>query len=137
MGPAMSVAATVVEAPGPAFGASAGRNERRWHSFQDSPAVGSRYAGAMHRAGRRFTDEEYLLKMRKIIHQAHRVLNEGRFFVMNIAPVLIRRASRNQASKRIPVPFDMHQVFTQEGFDFIDDIIWVKPEGAGWATGRG
>jgi len=25
----------------------------------------------------------------------------------------------------------------EEGFDFIDDIIWVKPEGAGWATGRG
>ena len=25
----------------------------------------------------------------------------------------------------------------EEGYDFIDDIIWVKPEGAGWATGRG
>ena len=25
----------------------------------------------------------------------------------------------------------------EEGFDFIDDIIWVKPEGAGWATSRG
>ncbi|HRZ78674.1 MAG TPA: site-specific DNA-methyltransferase, partial [bacterium] len=23
------------------------------------------------------------------------------------------------------------------GFEFMDDIIWVKPEGAGWATGRG
>jgi DNA modification methylase len=23
------------------------------------------------------------------------------------------------------------------GFEFVDDIIWVKPEGAGWATGRG
>jgi DNA modification methylase len=23
------------------------------------------------------------------------------------------------------------------GFDFIDDIIWVKPSGAGWNTGRG
>ena len=81
--------------------------------------------------------EDYLLKMRKIIQATHRVLNEGRFFVMNISPVLVRRNSRGEASKRIAVPFDMHKVFIDEGFDFIDDIIWVKPEGAGWATGRG
>jgi DNA modification methylase len=83
------------------------------------------------------TYEEYLLKIRKIIKQSHRVLSEGAFFVMNVAPVLIRRANRNEASRRIAVPFDMHRLFVEEGFDFIDDIIWVKPEGAGWATGRG
>lgn len=81
--------------------------------------------------------EEYLLKMKKIIHQCHRVLNEGRFFVMNISPILIRRSSRSEASKRIAVPFDFHKLFIEEGFEFIDDIHWVKPEGAGWATGRG
>lgn len=83
------------------------------------------------------TYEEYLLKIRKIIQNCHRVLNEGRFFIMNISPVLLRRASRNEASKRIAVPFDIHRIFIEEGYDFIDDIIWVKPEGAGWATGRG
>lgn len=81
--------------------------------------------------------EDYLLKMRKIIHQAHRVLNDGRFFVINVSPVLIRRANRNESSHRIAVPFDFHQLFIEEGFEFIDDIIWMKPEGAGWATGRG
>ncbi len=81
--------------------------------------------------------EEYLLKMRRIIHNCHSVLSEGRFFVMNVSPVLIRRASRSEASRRIAVPFDMHRLFMEEGFDFIDDIHWVKPEGAGWATGRG
>lgn len=81
--------------------------------------------------------EDYLLKMRKIIHQAHRVLNDGRFFVINVSPVLIRRANRNESSHRIAVPFDFHQLFIAEGFEFIDDIIWMKPEGAGWATGRG
>lgn len=81
--------------------------------------------------------EEYLLKMQKIIHQCARVLNEGRFFVINISPVLIRRANRNEASRRIAVPFDFHKIFIEEGFEFIDDIHWVKPEGAGWATGRG
>lgn len=83
------------------------------------------------------TYEDYLLKMRKIIQNTHHILAEGRFFVLNISPVLIRRASRNESSKRIAVPFDMHRIFIEEGFDFIDDIIWVKPEGAGWALGRG
>lgn len=81
--------------------------------------------------------EQYLFKMRQVIKRAHRVLNEGRFFVINCAPVLLRRASRNESSKRIAVPFDLHRIFIEEGYDFIDDIIWVKPEGAGWATGRG
>jgi DNA modification methylase len=35
------------------------------------------------------------------------------------------------------VPFDFHRLFIEEGFEFVDDIHWVKPEGAGWATGRG
>ena len=83
------------------------------------------------------TYEEYLLKLRKIIQQVYRVLAEGRFFVMNISPVLVRRANRSEASKRIAVPFDVHRLFIEEGYDFVDDIIWEKPEGAGWATGRG
>lgn len=83
------------------------------------------------------TYEEYLELMRKIIKGSHRVLSEGRFFVINISPVLIRRASRSEASKRIAVPFDLHRIFIEEGFDFIDDIHWVKPDGAGWSLGRG
>lgn len=81
--------------------------------------------------------EHYLLKMRQVVKRTARVLNEGRFFVINCSPVLLRRASRSESSKRIAVPFDLHRIFIEEGFDFIDDIIWVKPEGAGWATGRG
>ncbi len=81
--------------------------------------------------------EDYLEKMKRIIIQCARVLNEGRFFVLNVSPVLIRRASRNESSKRIAVPFDFHRLFIEAGFEFIDDIMWVKPEGAGWATGRG
>jgi DNA modification methylase len=81
--------------------------------------------------------DEYLLRMRQVISRSHRVLKEGRFFVINSSPVLIRRASRNEASHRIAVPFDLHAILIKEGYEFIDDIIWVKPEGAGWATGRG
>jgi len=81
--------------------------------------------------------EEYLSKMRRVIQQCHRLLSEGRFIVFNVSPVLIRRTNRSTASKRIAVPFDLHRIFIEEGFDFIDDIIWEKPSGAGWATGRG
>jgi DNA modification methylase len=83
------------------------------------------------------TYEEYLLNIRKVIQKCHRVLHEGRFFVMNTSPVLVRRASRSESSKRIAVPFDIHRLFIEEGFEFVDDIIWQKPDGAGWATGRG
>src|ERR1051325_10578606 len=53
------------------------------------------------------TYKEYLLKLRKVIQQCHRVISEGGFFVINVAPVLIRRANRTEASKRIAVPFDL------------------------------
>jgi DNA modification methylase len=81
--------------------------------------------------------DEYLSLLRAVIKECHRILSEGRFFVINVSPVLIRRASRNEASKRIAVPFDLHRLFIEEGYEFVDDIHWVKPEGAGWALGRG
>lgn len=81
--------------------------------------------------------EAYLAKMRRVIRLCGESLMDGRFFVMNTSPVLLRRARRSEASKRIAVPFDLHRIFIEEGFEFIDDIVWVKPEGAGWATGRG
>lgn len=83
------------------------------------------------------TYEDYLLQMRQIIQECRRVLIDGKFFVMNSSHVLVPRASRNESSSRIAVPFDLHQIFIEEGFEFVDDIIWQKPEGAGWASGRG
>ena len=67
----------------------------------------------------------------------HSVLAEGRFLVVNVSPVLVRRTSRSAASKRLPIPFDLHPILDGSGFEFIDDIIWRKPEGAGWHLGRG
>ncbi len=81
--------------------------------------------------------QEYLDFIRKVIVRAHSILSEGRFFVINISPVLIRRISRSTSSRRIAIPFDIHRIFENAGFDFVDDIIWIKPEGAGWNLGRG
>ena len=81
--------------------------------------------------------EEYLEKMGRVFAECARTLAEGRFLVVNTSPVLVRRDGRGQSSRRLAVPFDLHAVIAAQGFDFIDDIIWCKPEGAGWATGRG
>jgi len=81
--------------------------------------------------------QEYLNLLRRVFLRCHEVMSEGRFFIINVSPILIRRPSRQFASRRIAVPFDVHGVLSSIGFEFIDDIIWVKPEGAGWATGRG
>lgn len=83
------------------------------------------------------TYEDYLALLRKVIKECRRVLIDGKFFIINSSHVLIPRTSRNESSSRIAVPFDIHQIFMEEGFEFIDDIIWEKPEGAGWASGRG
>lgn len=81
--------------------------------------------------------QEYLDFLRKVFIRCHHILSEGRFIVINVSPVLIKRTSRNTSSKRIPIPFDIHSILDKIGFDFIDDIIWEKPEGAGWNVGRG
>ena len=79
----------------------------------------------------------YLGYLGEVFDACHAVLAEGRFFVVNVSPVLVRRTSRSTASKRLPIPFDLHPILDRIGFEFIDDIIWRKPEGAGWHLGRG
>ncbi|MBI4333244.1 MAG: site-specific DNA-methyltransferase [Chloroflexi bacterium] len=80
---------------------------------------------------------EYLSLLEDVFKQCHRTLQEGRFLIVNASPVLVRRPSRNRSSKRIPVPFHINGLLEEIGFEFIDDIIWAKPAGAGWNTGRG
>ena len=79
----------------------------------------------------------YLEYLGEVFDACHAILAEGRFLIVNVSPVLVRRTSRSTASKRLPIPFDLHPILDGIGFEFIDDIIWRKPEGAGWHLGRG
>ena len=81
--------------------------------------------------------ENYLQLLRDVFQRCHDILSEGRFIVVNTSPVLIKRPNRSTSSKRIPITFDVHSVLNDVGFEFIDDIVWQKPEGAGWNLGRG
>ncbi|MCS6923210.1 MAG: HEAT repeat domain-containing protein, partial [Fimbriimonadales bacterium] len=71
--------------------------------------------------------EEYLQFLTRVFREVHRITKEGRFFVLNTSPVLIPRMSRQHASKRYAIPFDIHPRIIELGFEFIDDIIWAKP----------
>ena len=80
--------------------------------------------------------DQYLDFLRTIIRKCHRVLADGRFFVVVIAPVLSPRRSRNEQSIRLPLHLDINPIFVQEGYEFVDDIIWKKPDGAGGQRGK-
>ncbi len=72
--------------------------------------------------------DEYLKFLEVVFKDTHRVTKEGRFLVLNTSPIIIPRISRAHASKRYPIPYDIHPILIKMGWEFIDDIIWVKPE---------
>ncbi len=71
---------------------------------------------------------EYLKFLEKVFKGVYRATKEGRFFVLNTSPVIVPRISRAHASKRYPIPYDIHPLLVKMGWEFIDDIVWVKPE---------
>lgn len=79
----------------------------------------------------------YLRVMGKVFRECHRVLAEGRFIAVNVSPVIVPRTKRSESSTRLAIPFDLHRLLVRAGFEFVDDIVWVKPEGAGSGRNRG
>jgi len=72
--------------------------------------------------------EAYLNFLKEVFLETYRITKEGRFFVLNTSPVIVPRISRAHSSKRYPIPFDIHHDLIKMGWEFIDDIIWMKPE---------
>jgi len=72
--------------------------------------------------------EAYLKFLEEVFSETYRITKEGRFLVLNTSPVIIPRISRAHSSKRYPIPFDIHNYLVKMGWEFIDDIIWMKPE---------
>lgn len=70
----------------------------------------------------------YLEFLAKVFKEVHRITKEGRFLVLNTSPIIIPRISRAHSSKRYPIPFDIHPYLIEMGWEFIDDIVWMKPE---------
>jgi len=72
--------------------------------------------------------EEYLHFLENVFREVYRITKEGRFFILNTSPIIIPRFSRQHSSKRYPIPYDIHPLLIKMGWEFIDDIVWVKPE---------
>ena len=71
---------------------------------------------------------EYLGKLHNIFELVHELTYEGRFLVVNTSPVIEPREKRSKSSNRYAIPFDLHCLLKLIGWEFIDDIVWVKPE---------
>jgi DNA modification methylase len=66
--------------------------------------------------------EAYMEKMRKVAREMWRVLQEGRIACIVCDDTLID-------GKKYPVVADLTRIYVEEGFNYRDKIIWVKPEG--------
>ena len=72
--------------------------------------------------------DAYLKFLEEVFLETFRITKEGRFLVVNTSPVIVPRISRAHSSKRYPIPFDIHHDLIRMGWEFIDDIVWMKPE---------
>jgi DNA modification methylase len=72
--------------------------------------------------------QAYLDFLDKVFQETHRITKEGRFLIVNTSPIIIPRVSRSHSSKRYGIPFDLHPYLVKNGWEFIDDIVWLKPE---------
>ena len=71
-----------------------------------------------------------MMEMEKIFSEIERILKLSRMCAVNISPILIRRNKRSEQSHRIPLPFYFVPMMEKIGFEFLEDIIWKKPDGA-------
>ena len=72
--------------------------------------------------------QAYLEFLDKVFQATHKITKEGRFLIVNTSPIIIPRVSRSHSSKRYGIPFDLHPYLVKNGWDFVDDIVWQKPE---------
>jgi len=73
----------------------------------------------------------YLEDMRKIIKESFRVLENHRVFVWNVGDIFDNDRLTTKSvwgKRRIPLSAYFINIFEQEGFTFVDDIIWDKGE---------
>lgn len=73
---------------------------------------------------------DFLDWLNKIFTLAYNKLKEGRMCCVNLSVIIEPRVKRNSESKRIPLPFHFVNLMEDIGFKFLEDIIWIKPEGA-------
>lgn len=76
------------------------------------------------------TYQAYLGVLETIFTEIFRVTRPSRMVIVNLSPVIVGRRKRSEQSYRIPIPFHFVPLMEKIGFEFLEDIIWKKPEGS-------
>ncbi len=74
---------------------------------------------------------DYLEDMRLIIRESYRVLDNHRVWVFNVGDVFDKDNLKTKSvwgKRRLPLGAYFIKIFEEEGFEFVDDIIWDKGE---------
>jgi DNA modification methylase len=74
--------------------------------------------------------KDYINFLKNTFKEVYRVTKPGRMCVVNLSPVIEPRKSRSHESRRLAIPFHFFSLMENMGWKYIDDIVWVKPEGA-------
>ena len=74
--------------------------------------------------------EEYLDTLKNVFTCILTKTKDGRMCCVNLSNIIIARKSRNHESSRIPLAFHFVSLMESIGWKFIEDIIWIKPEGS-------
>ena len=74
--------------------------------------------------------KDYLNTLRTVFTLIYEITEDGRMCCVNLSNILVQRESRNCESSRIPLAFHFVPLMEDIGWKFIEDIIWIKPEGA-------
>ena len=76
------------------------------------------------------TYSDYLSDMLMIFKKTGLLMCESGFLCINVSSVIEPRKTRNTKSKRYPIAEDLTYLLTRNGFDFIENITWIKPDGS-------
>ena len=74
--------------------------------------------------------EIYLKFLRDVFSSCLCKLKESRMCCVNVSAIIVPRTSRQAQSSRLALPFHFVNLMENIGYEFLEDIIWVKPEGA-------
>ena len=74
--------------------------------------------------------KEYLIFLKDVFSECKRVLKRGRYCIINTSNIIVMTSKYRVDNIRLPVAFDTHSIMQELGYEFIDDIIWKKPESA-------
>ena len=81
--------------------------------------------------------KDYMSQMEEVFTGIERILKPSRMCVINISPVIVPRKNRSEQSYRIPLPYYFVPMMEEIGFEFLEDIIWKKPDGSSYNRNGG